>query len=124
LGVETEKEEETMRKPFNELSKAEQERIELEYHHMDPAEFNQPMSQARKCAARSIRLSDELVEALKVVAELEGEREYQTMVRKWINERLQQETKLALRLSKMPIKEVVAVLKRQKARTGSPRKRL
>jgi hypothetical protein len=90
---------------------------------MNPAEFNQQMSKARKCVARSIRLSGGLVEALKVVAELEGEREYQTMVRKWINERLQPETKLALRLSKMPIKEVVAVLKRQKARTGSPRKR-
>lgn len=102
-----------MKKRFGKLSTAEQEKIELEYHQMDPDDFDEPMSKAKKHMATSIRLPGELVETLKVVAELEGERGYQPMVRKWIEERLQHEARLALRLSKMPRKEVVARLKRQ-----------
>jgi hypothetical protein len=33
-----------------------------------------------------------LVETLKIVAESEGEREYQALVKRWIEERLRQET--------------------------------
>jgi len=102
-----------MKKRFSSLSKAEQEKIELEYHQMNPADFDDLMSQAKTVATASIRLPGELVEALKILAKLEGERGYQTMVRKWITERLQQETKIALRLSKMPLKEVAAVLESQ-----------
>ena len=102
-----------MKKRFGKLPKAEQERIELEYHQMDPREFDERMSKANTHVATSIRLPGELVEALKVVAELEGEPGYQAMVRKWIEERLQQEAKLALRLPKLPIKKIVAALERQ-----------
>jgi len=35
------------------------------------------------------------VEKLKTVAEREGKTEYQTIVKAWIEERLQQETKIA-----------------------------
>jgi len=102
-----------MKKRFGALSKTEQERIELEYHHMDPEAFDEPMSKAKKHVATTIRLPPDLVEALKVMAELEGEPGYQSLVRKWIEERLEQEARLALRLSKMPIQEVVAALNRQ-----------
>ena len=102
-----------MKKQFSDLSKAEQEKIELEYHHKNPAEFDDLMSQTKTYTTASIRLPGELVETLKVVAKLEGERGYQSMVRKWITERLQQEARLALRLSEMPLKEVVAVLEGQ-----------
>lgn len=102
-----------MKKQFSNLSKAEQEKIEQEYHQMNPADFDDLMSQAKITTTTSIHLPGELVEALKIVAKLEGEREYQTMVRKWITERLQQEAQLALRLSEMPLKEVVPVLEGQ-----------
>ena len=85
----------------------------MEYHQMNPDEFDDLMSQAKTCTTASIRLPGELVETLKVVAKLEGERGYQSMVRKWITERLQQEARLALRLSEMPLKEVVTVLEGQ-----------
>jgi len=88
-----------MKKRFADLSKAEQEKIEMEYHHRNPDEFDDLMSAAETSTTASIRLPGELVETLKVVAKLEGERGYQSMVRKWITERLQQEARLALRLS-------------------------
>lgn len=80
-----------MKKQFSKLSKAAQEKIESAYHHMRPKKFDEPMSQAKRHTPSAIRLPSQLVEALKVVAESEGERAYQTMVRKWIEERLQQE---------------------------------
>jgi RNase P subunit RPR2 len=39
--------------------------------------------------------------------------EDQTLVRRWIEERLKQEAGIALRLSQMPIPEVVAALNRR-----------
>jgi len=102
-----------MKKQFGKLSKAEQEKIESEYHQMKPEEFDELMSEAKLHTPDTVRLPPELVEALKILAELEGEPRYQTLVRKWIEERLQQEAKLALKLSKMPLQEIVAVLKRQ-----------
>jgi predicted DNA binding CopG/RHH family protein len=47
----------------------------------------------KKHVAGSIRLPGEMVETLKVMAESEGERGYQTMVRKWIEEPLHQEAR-------------------------------
>lgn len=102
-----------MKKQFSNLSKSEQEKIELQYHQMNPAEFDELMSQSKINTTASIRLSNELVETLKVVAKLEDEPGYQSMVKKWIYERLQQETRMALQLSKMPLKKVVAVLERE-----------
>ncbi len=51
------------------------------------------MSKGKKHVADSIRLPGEMVETLKVMAESESERGYQTMVRKWIEERLHQEAR-------------------------------
>ncbi|MEK6407672.1 MAG: hypothetical protein AABN34_11970 [Acidobacteriota bacterium] len=82
-----------MKKRFGKLSKAEQEEIELEYHQANPDEFDEQMSKGKKHVADSIRLPGEMVETLKVMAESEGERGYQTMVRKWIEERLHQEAR-------------------------------
>jgi hypothetical protein len=103
-----------MKKQFGRLSKAEQEKIEKKYHQMNPADFDDLMSEAETAATASIRLPGKIVEALKIVAKLEGERKYQTMVRKWITERLRQEAQMALRLSEMPLKEVAAVLEEQR----------
>ena len=82
-----------MKKRFGKLSKAEQEEIELEYHQTNPDEFDEQMPKAKKHVADSIRLPGEMVETLKVMSESEGERGYQTMVRKWIEERLHQEAR-------------------------------
>ncbi|MGH9768710.1 MAG: hypothetical protein ACREAB_14870 [Blastocatellia bacterium] len=102
-----------MKRRFSKLSKAEREKKEMEYHQMKPEEFDEQMSRAKRRSPSVIRLPPRLIEALKTMAELEGEAEYQTLVRRWIEERLQQEARMALRLSKMPIPEVVSVLKRQ-----------
>lgn len=99
-----------MKKRLSNLSRAEQEKIELDYHQMDPAEFDTLMSQAKTCTTASLRLPGELVERLKVIARLEGERGYQSLVRKWLSERLEQETQRVLRLSEMPLKEIVTIL--------------
>ena len=60
---------------------------------MNPDEFDEQMSNAKRHVADSIRLPPEMVETLKVVAESEGERGYQTLVSKWIEERLHQEAR-------------------------------
>jgi len=112
VGFETEKGEK-MKKRFGSLSETEQEKIENKYHQMNPADFDDMMSEAEIASTTSIRLPGKIVEALKIVAKLEGERKYQNMVRKWITERLRHEAKIALRLSEMPIKEVVAVSEAQ-----------
>jgi hypothetical protein len=89
LGFETE-ERETMKKRFNELSESEQEAVELAYQQMKPEEFDEQMAQAKQKAPAVLRLPPELVKTLEAVAESEGEPEYQVMVRRWIEERLQQ----------------------------------
>src|SRR5207249_2154313 len=65
---------------------------------MKPEDLNKPMSHARRHSPSAIRLPPELVESLKMVAESEGEPEYQAMVRRWIEERLRQETSAAGRV--------------------------
>jgi hypothetical protein len=94
LGIETQKEEEekTMKKQVGKLAKAEREKIETQYHRMNPADFDKRMSQATRHSPGAIRLPAKLVETLKMVAESEGEHEYQAMVKRWIEERLRQET--------------------------------
>ena len=82
-----------MRKRFSKLPKAKQEEIELEYHQMNPAEFDEQMSKAKEHVADSIRLPREMVETLKVMAESEDERGYRTMFRKWIEQRLHQKAR-------------------------------
>lgn len=82
----------TIRKLFRKLPKDQQEGVETEYHRMKPEEFDRMMSRAKRHTPIAIRLPQQLVRTLKRVAESEGELEYQAMVRRWIEERLQQET--------------------------------
>ena len=81
-----------MKKQFGKLAKAEREKIEVHCHRMNPADFQERMSQAKRHSPSVIRLPAKLVETLKMVAESEGEPEYQAMVRRWIEERLRQKT--------------------------------
>ena len=84
-----------MKRQFGKLSQTEQEKVELEYHQMDPAELDGLMSRATLHAPDFIQLPPQLVKSLKIVAESEGETQYQMMVQRWVEERLQQEIKLA-----------------------------
>jgi ribosomal protein L29 len=95
LGVETEEKEKTMKRKFANLSRKQQERVEFEYHRLKPEDFDETMSAATRHSPNAIRLPSRLVAKLKTVAELKGKSEYQTIVRAWIEERLQQETKPA-----------------------------
>ena len=81
-----------MKKQFSKLNKTEQEDIELAYHQMNPHEFDEQMMQAKRHSPELIQLSPQLVKRLKKKAESAGETEYQAMVKRWIEERLQQET--------------------------------
>jgi hypothetical protein len=100
-----------MKKRFNKLTRAEQEKVEAEYHRMKPEDFDEQMARAEHHSPDAIRLPNHLVAVLKAIAELEGEAHYQTMVRKWIEERLQQEARLAKKYSKLPLPKLLAVLK-------------
>ena len=81
-----------MRKRVEKLTKAEREKVEAEYHRMKPANFDAAMTRAKRYSPDTIRLPRQLVQTLKMVAKSEGEAEYQAMVRRWIEERLLQET--------------------------------
>jgi hypothetical protein len=118
LGAEA-KEEKKMKKRFAKLSKAEQAKVELEYHQMKPQSFDNLMSKSKRYAPQAIRLPPDLIEPLKTIAELEGEPDYQDMVRNWIEERLQQEARLALKLSQKRLPKKVAALKRQVTKKSS-----
>jgi hypothetical protein len=80
-----------MKERFNELSKEEQASVELEYHQMAPEEFDESMSRAKQHSPNAIWLPPQLAKALRSFAESEGESRYQTMVRRWIKERLNRE---------------------------------
>ena len=84
-----------MKKKFGKLSKREQEKVEAEYHRMKPEDFDEVMSTAARHTPNAVRLPSVLVERLKTVAEREGKTEYQTIVKAWIEERLQKESKVA-----------------------------
>lgn len=110
-----------MKKRFSKLSKAEQEKVELAYHQMKPEDFDEVMTQAEHHSPNAIRLSPQVVETLKTLAEIEGEPRYQELARRWIEERLQQEARLALRLAKLPLEKVVSALNRQVAKKPAAR---
>ncbi len=80
-----------MKKQFSQLSKAEQEEVELAYHQMNPEDFDELMMNAQHHVPDVIHLPTGLVTKLQLVAKAVGEEEYQPMVRRWIEERLQQE---------------------------------
>jgi len=81
-----------MKKRFAALAATEREKIETRYHRMKPEQLDRVMSRARRHVPSAIRLPAKLVHRLKTVAESEGEPEYQTMVRRWIEERLRKKT--------------------------------
>jgi hypothetical protein len=84
-----------MKKRFAKLTKSEQEKAEAEYHRMKPEELDKVIARAKPHSPNAIRLSPRLVKRLKTVAESEGEPEYQAMVQRWVEERLQQAAKRA-----------------------------
>jgi hypothetical protein len=102
-----------MKKKFGNQSKDEQAKREAAYHRMKPQEFDQLMARSKRYSPPVIRLPAAWLDRLEVMAELEGAPGYHTMVRRWIEERLRQESRLASRLSKMPLPKIAAVLKRQ-----------
>ena len=108
-----------MKKQFSRLTKSDQEKIEFEYHQMNPDEFDELMSQAKLHTPDAVRIPRKLARNLKTIAKLEGEPTYQSMVRRWIEERLQQETDLVLKLSKQPDSKLRNDLKRQLAKKTS-----
>ena len=110
-----------MKKQISKLTKAEQEKVELEYHHMKPEDFDEMMSQAKPHTPDTVRIPRQMVKTLKTIAKLEGEPRYQSMVRRWIEERLQQETDLVLKLSKHPDPKLKNDLKRQSAKKTQAR---
>ena len=73
------------------LTQAEQEAMELEYHQMNPEDFDEQMKHAEWHVPPIVRLSPQLAETLQTMAESAGETDFQTMVKRWIEERLQQE---------------------------------
>ncbi|HLQ76395.1 MAG TPA: hypothetical protein VK210_03520 [Terriglobia bacterium] len=84
------------KKRFGKLSKPAQKKVESEYHGMKAEEFKDLMSTARLHTPAVIRLPEKLVETLKTLAQSAGELRYQTMVKRWIEERLRQEAKTVL----------------------------
>ena len=80
-----------MKKKFADLSKREQKKVEVEYHRMKPEDFDEIMSTATRHTPNTVRLSNRLVEKLKTVAKRQGKAEYQTIVKAWIEERLQRD---------------------------------
>ena len=81
-----------MKKQLGKLRKTQREKIEAEYHRMKPEDFDARMSHAKRHSPGAIRLPSKLVASLKTLAESEGEAEFQGMVRRWIEERLERET--------------------------------
>jgi len=79
-----------MKGHFSKLSKTEQKKVELKYHRMEPNQLDDMMSKAIRQTPNTIRLSTHLVKKLKTIAANEGEPEYQTMVKKWVEERVRQ----------------------------------
>ncbi|MFN0112732.1 MAG: hypothetical protein ACKVZH_28065 [Blastocatellia bacterium] len=73
------------------LTQAEQEAMELEYHLMNPEDFDEQMKHAEWHVPPVVWLSPQLAETLQTMAESTGETDFQTMVKRWIEERLQQE---------------------------------
>jgi len=82
-----------MKKKFSALSKKGQAKVEAEYHQMNPDDFDELMANATQHTPNAIRLPGRLVKKLKTVAERKGRAKYETMVKTWIEERLQEEVR-------------------------------
>ena len=84
-----------MKKQFAKLTRSEKEKAEAEYHRTKPEEFDKVVSRTEPHSPNAIHLSPRMVKRLKTVAKSEGEPEYQAMVQRWVEERLQQAAKRA-----------------------------
>ena len=80
-----------MKKRFEKLSESEQAMTELAYHQMKPEDFDLTMTKAKHHTPAALRLPTALVARLQTVATSAGETEYQQMVFRWIEERLELE---------------------------------
>ena len=80
-----------MKKQFGKLPKRHREKVEAQYHRLKPEDLDERMSQATRQSPAALRLPPKLVQTLQLLAESEGEPEYQSMARRWIEERLQEE---------------------------------
>jgi hypothetical protein len=98
LGVEIK--EKQMKKQFAKLSKTEQAKVEAWYHEQNPEGFDDIMGRASTHSPDVIRLPPQLTARLKTLAKREGEPEYQTMVTRWLKERVQKETRAASKSAK------------------------
>lgn len=78
------------------ISKAERKKVESEYHGMKAQDFRELMSNARPHTPTVIRLPEKRIETLETFAESAAERQFQTMVKRWIEERWRPEAKIAL----------------------------
>jgi len=83
-----------MKKKFSALSKKGQAKVEAEYHRMKPDGFDALMATASQHTPNAVRLPVRLVKKLKTVAERKGRVKYETMVKTWIEERLQEEVRV------------------------------
>ena len=93
-------EEKQMKKQFAKLSKTEQAKVEAWYHEQTPQHFADVMQRASIHSPDVIKLPPRLTAQLKTLAEREGEPEYQTMVTRWLTERVRKETRGASKISK------------------------
>ncbi len=80
-----------MNKRFEKLSESEQAATELAYHQMQPEDFETMMTKAKHHAPAALRLPTALVVRLQIVAASAGESEYEQMVCRWLEERLELE---------------------------------
>jgi len=106
-----------MRKQFARLSKAEQEELQEWYHQQSPQEFDNVMRRASTHSPNIIKLPAGLTATLKSLAKKEGEPDYQTMVTRWLRERVEKEARPAAKLSKKRKRNSLAT-KRHKAQVS------
>ena len=105
-----------MKKQFAKLSKTEQEKVEAWYHEQNPENFDDLMRRAKTHSPDVIRLPPQLTATLKTLAKKEGEPEYQTMVTRWLKERVQKEVRAASKSSKKRERSRGSGLERQVAK--------
>ena len=80
-----------MKKKFASLSQGDQEKTEAEYHRMKSEDFDDLMSAANHQTPTSVRLPRRLVQDLQKFAEEQGNSDFRTLVKTWIEERLRKE---------------------------------
>ena len=103
-----------MKKQFARLSKTEQHKVQDWYHQQNPQEFDDLMRRASTHSPNVIKLPAGLTATLKNLAKKEGEPDYQTMVTRWVRERVEKEVRPAARSSKKPRRKRVSAKKHKK----------